>query len=83
MVRGFLGKLGEAPEVSSFDFEELTVTVGRRRRARVKVATDGEVFWMPLPLRFDVAPHALPLIRPPGLALERAQAQAAAPEPGA
>ena len=65
MVRGFLGKLGEAPEVSSFDFEELTVTVGRRRRrSRVKVATDGEIAYLFTPLVFRPSPHALQLIVP-------------------
>lgn len=65
MLRGFLGRLGDAPEVSSFGFESLTVQVGRHRRgARVKVATDGEVMFMKPPLIFKPSPHALQLIVP-------------------
>ena len=65
MLRGFLGKLGEDPEVSSFPFEQLTVKVGRRqRRSRVKVATDGEIAFLPTPLVFRPSPHALQLIVP-------------------
>jgi diacylglycerol kinase family enzyme len=66
MLRGFLGRLGDAPEVSSFAFETLTVQVGRRsRRAWVKVATDGEIVFMRTPLTFRPSPHALQLIVPP------------------
>ncbi len=83
LARGAFGQLGAADQVLHFDFDRLTVQARSFGARHIKVATDGEVFWMPLPLRFDVAPHALPLIRPPGLALERAQARAAAPEPGA
>jgi diacylglycerol kinase family enzyme len=65
MLRGFLGRLGEAPEVSSFAFETLTVQVGRRgRRSRVKVATDGEIAYMPTPLTFRPSPQPLQLIVP-------------------
>lgn len=65
MLRGFLGRLGDAPEVSSFAFETLTVRIGRRRRpARVKVATDGEIAYMTTPLAFRPSPHHLQLIVP-------------------
>ena len=65
MLRGFLGRLGDDPEVSSFAFEQLTVKVGRRRRrSRVKVATDGEIAFLPTPLVFRPSPHALQLIVP-------------------
>jgi diacylglycerol kinase family enzyme len=65
MVRGFLGRLGTAPEVSSFSFETLTVQVGRHlRRSRVKVATDGEIVFMRPPLTFRPSPHPLHLIVP-------------------
>ncbi|WP_377160435.1 hypothetical protein ACFJIX_12515 [Roseateles sp. UC29_93] len=43
----------------------------------MKVATDGEVLWMRLPVCFEVSPHPLMLIRPEGLSEERRQAQAA------
>ena len=66
MVRGFIGRLGAAPEVSSFAFETLTVQVGkRRRRSRVKVATDGEIVYLSPPLTFRPSSHALQLIVPP------------------
>ncbi len=65
MLRGFLGKLGESPEVSSFAFTSLTVRIGwRGRRSRVKVATDGEITYMAAPLTFTPSPHLLQLIVP-------------------
>ena len=65
MASGFLGRLGEAPEVSSFAFESLVAQIGRRgRRSRVKVATDGEITYMATPLTFRPSPHALQLIVP-------------------
>lgn len=64
LLRACFGRLGEAEEVTSFDFERMTV---RRRfgSSPFKVATDGEVEWLPAPLTFRVAPHALLLLRPP------------------
>jgi diacylglycerol kinase family enzyme len=65
MLSGFRGRLGEAPEVSSFAFETLTVRVGKRGRySRVKVATDGETTFMKTPLTFRTSPHRLQLIVP-------------------
>jgi diacylglycerol kinase family enzyme len=65
MLRGFLGRLGDAPEVSSFAFEAMTVRIGRRGRpTRVKVATDGEIAHMTTPLAFRPSPHRLQLIVP-------------------
>lgn len=63
VLRAIFGRLGEAAQVESFDFERMTVRsrIGARR---FKVATDGEVQLMPPPLTFRVAPHALWLIRP-------------------
>lgn len=79
LARGALGQLGEADQVENFSFRRLTVKARAFGARRIKVATDGEVLWMPLPLRFEVAPHPLMLIRPDGLAEERRQARAAAP----
>jgi diacylglycerol kinase family enzyme len=78
LARGAFGQLGEASAVQNFAFRRLTVTARAFGSQRIKVATDGEVLWMPLPLRFEVAPHPLLLIRPRGLAPERREAQAAA-----
>jgi diacylglycerol kinase family enzyme len=63
IVRAVFGKLGDAERVLSFAFERMTVR-GRFSRGRFKVATDGEVTWLPGPLAFRVAPHPLLLLRP-------------------
>ncbi|MDI1239011.1 MAG: diacylglycerol kinase family protein [Polaromonas sp.] len=62
MLRGLLGRLGDADNIRSFSFRRLTVTP--RGRRRVKVATDGEVCWMEAPLVFEVADQALLLMVP-------------------
>lgn len=80
MLRGALGRLGEAEELIHITTPSLTVHPGRRLGMRgtrhIKVATDGEVLWMQLPLTFRVAPQALDLLRPPGPAPERRAARA-------
>jgi diacylglycerol kinase family enzyme len=63
VARGALGRLGDADNVLSFPFESLTVRPMRSLR-RVKVATDGELGWLDMPLHFRVAPEPLWLIRP-------------------
>lgn len=63
LARGALGRLGEADSVDSFTFESLEVKPMRGRR-RVKVATDGEIAWMQMPLQFRVSPEPLWLVRP-------------------
>jgi len=77
LARGAFGQLGEADQVQHFAFRSLTVQVRAFGARRIKVATDGEVLHMKLPLRFAVAPHALLLIRPPGPAPERRREAAA------
>lgn len=65
LLRGAIGRLGEADDVQHFGFEQLTVQpAARRRAARVKVATDGEIHWLPAPLEFRVAPQPLWLLAP-------------------
>lgn len=74
-VLGAFGKLGEAREdVLQAPFQTLQVRArGHLGGRRIKVATDGEVQWMHLPLRFEVVPAALTLIAPrPDMALEPA-----------
>jgi diacylglycerol kinase family enzyme len=75
LLRGTLGKLGEAEQVEHFSFKRLTVKrphgFGARR---VKVATDGEVTWLTLPLAFRVSPEPLLLLRPATPAPERTAA---------
>lgn len=64
-LRGSLGVLGEAGNVVSFSFLDLVVSAAGGATPRIKVATDGEVGWMRLPLRFRVAADTLPLLCPP------------------
>jgi len=72
MLRGAFGQLGQADQVISIACTRLQARLGWPRTARhVKVATDGEILRLPLPLEFRVAPDALWLIRP------TAQAEAA------
>ena len=62
MLRGALGRLGEAEQVQSFGFRALTVTP--RSRRRIKVGIDGEVCRMRPPLKFSVATERLWLLTP-------------------
>ena len=57
------GKLGEERVIRSLALRSLAV--GARHARRLKVATDGEVQWMQLPLRFTVAPRPLQVMLPP------------------
>jgi diacylglycerol kinase family enzyme len=63
IARALLGRLGDAERVESFALERMTVR-SRFGARRFKVATDGEVCWLRGPLHFQVAPHALLLLRP-------------------
>jgi diacylglycerol kinase family enzyme len=58
-----VGMLGDERRVQSFPLRSLTV--GSRHARRLKVATDGEVQWMDLPVRFTVAPRPLRVMLPP------------------
>lgn len=63
LLDAFLGRLGQAYEIDSCTLKNLTVTTRFARRLRV--ATDGEVQWMDLPLRFSVATRPLRVMLPP------------------
>jgi diacylglycerol kinase family enzyme len=64
MLRGAMGSLGEAESVEHFEFERLVVTPSRLYgRRRVKVAFDGEVAWMPVPIVFKVLARPLWLMK--------------------
>jgi diacylglycerol kinase family enzyme len=55
LIRGMLGKLGEADDVEAFAFKRLTVrTPAVYGRKSMKVAADGEVAKMAMPLEFRV-----------------------------
>lgn len=56
------GTMGDERQVQSFPMRSLTVSA--RNARRLKVATDGEVQWMQLPLRFTVAPRPLQVMLP-------------------
>jgi diacylglycerol kinase family enzyme len=64
-LRGMLGQLGEDDSIHSFPIRRMTVQPlnGVSRRG-IKVATDGEIFWLQPPLRFSVAPQPLLLLVP-------------------
>ncbi len=62
LIRGMLGRLGDAENIDSFTFRKLKVAL--RGERRVKVATDGEVTWMKPPLVFQVADTPLLLMVP-------------------
>jgi diacylglycerol kinase family enzyme len=73
LLRGALGRLGQAENVVAFSFKRLTVKHARLSpRRRVKVATDGEVTHMNMPLEFRVVEGRLKLLKP------RAKAEAPA-----
>jgi diacylglycerol kinase family enzyme len=63
VLRAAWGRLGEAAAVTSFAFERMSVRP-RLGRSRVKVARDGEVEQLPVPLTFSVAAQPLWLLRP-------------------
>ncbi len=73
LLRGAFGKLGDTDQVISIPCVRLNVHSARAFGARrVKVATDGEIVWLPMPLEFAVAREPLWLIRPDTPAPERA-----------
>lgn len=63
-LRGALGRLGDAESIVSFPFRHMCVRPGGYRRARVKVAIDGEITWLRTPLEFRAAPQPLNLLVP-------------------
>ncbi|HET8747994.1 MAG TPA: diacylglycerol kinase family protein [Ramlibacter sp.] len=63
LFKAACGRLAAEPEIHSFTLR--TLAVGARGARRLKVATDGEVTWMQLPLRFTVAPRPLQVMLPP------------------
>lgn len=65
LLRGALGHLGEAGQVSTFAAHRLSVRPARSQsRRRYKVAVDGETCWLTAPLIFRVAPEPLLLLTP-------------------
>lgn len=65
VIRGALGKLGDAENVISFSFTRLVVKPSSLYRSRrVKAAIDGETIWVTAPLEFKVSPVPLLLMKP-------------------
>jgi diacylglycerol kinase family enzyme len=65
VIRGALGKLGNAENVISFSFRQLVVKPSSLYRSRrVKAAIDGETIWVNAPLEFKVSPVPLLLMKP-------------------
>lgn len=62
LVRGAFGRLGDADNIISFPFRQMTVAT--RGRRRIRVATDGEVMILRTPLEFSVSSRPLLLLRP-------------------
>lgn len=78
-LRGLMGSLGPAPEVSAALIRELRVQPrGRRSRRPLAVAFDGEVRTMTPPLHFRVAADPLWLIKPTPLPAAEAHEAVAA-----
>ena len=61
ILRGALGKLGEAEHAVSFPFREITV-VPKHHGHAIKVAVDGEIVWLKPPIVFRAAPRPLRLL---------------------
>lgn len=61
ILRGALGRLGDAQNAISFAFREITVEP-RHHRTKVKVAVDGEIVWLDPPIVFRAAPRPLCLL---------------------
>lgn len=62
-MRGLAGHFGDVDKVDSFAFSELEVALPPRRR-EIKLAVDGEITSMALPLRFALADQPLRLLVP-------------------
>ncbi len=66
LLRGMAGRLGGAPNLVAFAFRRLVVGKGTLYgRRSVKVAIDGEIVRLPLPLEFRVLQGHLSLLVPP------------------
>lgn len=74
VLNGFLRQLGSDDDVQTMSFRSLVVepSGASRRQRSVKVAADGEIERMQMPLRFTVSPEPLWLIKPPPHAAVRA-----------
>ncbi|MBN3726735.1 diacylglycerol/lipid kinase family protein [Burkholderia sp. Ac-20379] len=70
-LRGAISRVRDANDVIGFGFERFTVDRASRRRRAIKVATDGEIARLALPLVFRVGEQPLRLLKPEPDAAER------------
>lgn len=63
VLRGAAGTLGDADDLLTFGFKRLTVKRPAFRGRKIKVATDGEVTRMAMPLHFKVLEDQLLLLK--------------------
>ncbi len=61
VLRAVLSGSQSARDLDTVELTELTI---RSRTKRVRVALDGEVCWLELPLRYEVRPNALHVLAP-------------------
>lgn len=62
ILRGALGRLGEADDVITHSFRKITAQAIGNRRRTVKVAVDGEILKLEMPLVFEISPRPLRLL---------------------
>jgi diacylglycerol kinase family enzyme len=62
-LRALTGRLREARDFDALSAREITIET-RRRKQRLRVATDGEVTVMRTPLHYRVRPGALSVVVP-------------------
>ncbi len=72
MLHGAMGRLAESDNVMHASFRSMSVSPAKTTRRHAKVAADGEVLRMAMPLHFRVAPEPLWLIKPARLEREDA-----------
>ncbi|SPB13031.1 diacylglycerol kinase [Caballeronia novacaledonica] len=63
-LHGAAGRLSDSDHVVSFTFERITVMHPSKRRRPVKIATDGEIAKLKMPLEFHVSDKPLLLLKP-------------------
>ncbi|SAL12095.1 Putative lipid kinase [Caballeronia arvi] len=63
-LHGAAGRLSDSDHVVSFTFGRITVMHPSKKRKRIKIATDGEIARLPMPLEFRVSDKPLLLLKP-------------------
>ncbi|BCQ25205.1 diacylglycerol kinase [Caballeronia sp. NK8] len=63
-LHGAAGRLSDSDHVVSFTFERITVMHPSKKRKSIKIATDGEIAKLRMPLEFRVSDKPLLLLKP-------------------